>query len=102
MAQTLPRISARPVDAEMQTREKITTVTSSASLYDNVNNTNVTSAAGAQNQMQLGTGPGGKILKTDSIRLKSMQDKQQQNEICQTTPKTTSVAINTTNQVINK
>lgn len=64
--------------------DKITTATSSASLYDNVNNPMV----GTQ------VGPGGKILKSqDSI--KSMKEKQ--NETCQTTPKTANVGIGTVN-----
>ncbi|XP_031784765.1 protein still life, isoform SIF type 1 isoform X4 [Nasonia vitripennis] len=88
VSSTLPRIASRSADAEMNARDKITTATSAASLYDNVNNTNASGGAA-------GGGPGGKVLKNqDSLKLK---DKQQQSETCQTTPKTTNVAIGTVN-----
>lgn len=75
---TLPRTMARSTEMEMaQGRDKITAATSSASLYDNVNNANQ---------------PLGKSLKSgDSMK----KDKQQQNETCQTTPKTANVGIGT-------
>lgn len=67
----------------MTGRDKIGTATSSASLYDNVNN------------VPGGATAGPKILKTgDSIKRK---DTQQQNETCQTNPKTANVGIGTTN-----
>lgn len=69
---------ARSTEMEMTPgRDKITAATSSASLYDNVNNANQ---------------PLGKTLKSgDSIK---KQDKQQ-NETCQTVPKTANVSIGT-------
>jgi hypothetical protein len=65
----------------MSSRDKITTATSSASLYDNVN-------SGSTGAVAKG------IKSTDSLKLK---DKQQQSETCQTTPKTVNVAIGTNN-----
>lgn len=81
-ASTLPRTLGRSTEMEMiQGRgDKIAAATSSASLYDNVNNANST--------------PGKNLKSTDSIKLK---EKQQQNETCQTTPKTASVATGTAN-----
>ncbi|XP_051174305.1 protein still life, isoform SIF type 1 isoform X2 [Leptopilina boulardi] len=78
-ASTLPRTMARSTEMEMTPgRDKITAATSSASLYDNVNNANQ---------------PLGKTMKSgDSIK---KQDKQQQNETCQTAPKTATVGIGT-------
>lgn len=71
----------RSVDMEMTPgREKITTATSSASIYDNVNNTGDT----------LGKSP----KSSDSCK-HNVKDKQ--NETCQTTPKTANVAIGTSN-----
>lgn len=58
-------------------REKITAATSSASLYDNVNNATAT--------------PG----KTTKIGGDSTKQKEKQNETCQTTPKTANVGIET-------
>ncbi|XP_058790073.1 protein still life, isoform SIF type 1 isoform X2 [Phymastichus coffea] len=82
-ASTLPRSTSRSADAEMTGREKIATATSSASLYDDVNN------------QPGGATPGPKILKSgDSIKRK---DTQQQNETCQTNPKTANVGIGTAN-----
>lgn len=60
--------------------DKIAAATSSASLYDNVNNANST--------------PGKTGKSGDSIKIK---EKQQQNETCQTTPKTANVATGTAN-----
>lgn len=66
---------ARSTEMEMTPgRDKITTATSSASLYDNVNNPNAT--------------PG----KTPKIGDKQ---KEKQNEICQTIPKTANIGIGT-------
>ncbi|KAK2576133.1 hypothetical protein KPH14_007463 [Odynerus spinipes] len=77
-ASTLPRTTARSTEMEMTPgREKITAATSSASLYDNVNNANVTP---------------GKTAKGSETGSKS---KEKQNETCQTTPKTANVAIGT-------
>lgn len=56
-------------------RDKITAATSSASLYDNVNNANVTP---------------GKTAKAGESK-----QKEKQNETCQTTPKTANVGIET-------
>ncbi|XP_015603895.1 protein still life, isoform SIF type 1 isoform X3 [Cephus cinctus] len=76
---TLPRTMARSTEMEMTPgRDKITAATSSASLYDNVTNANAT--------------PGKTAKSGDSIKQK---EKQQQNETCQTTPKTANVAIGT-------
>ncbi|XP_046615462.1 protein still life, isoform SIF type 1 isoform X3 [Neodiprion virginianus] len=81
-ASTLPRTLGRSTEMEMiQGRgDKIAAATSSASLYDNVNNTNST--------------PGKTPKSGDSIKLK---EKQQHNETCQTTPKTANVATGTAN-----
>ncbi|KAK0177568.1 hypothetical protein PV328_001608 [Microctonus aethiopoides] len=80
-ASTLPRTMNRSVDMEMTPgREKITTATSSASIYDNVNNT--------------GDTPGKSPKSSDSCK-HNVKDKQ--NETCQTTPKTANVAIGTSN-----
>jgi len=57
-------------------RDKITAATSSASLYDNVNNTSATP---------------GKTPKAGD----SMKQKEKQNETCQTTPKTANIGIGT-------
>lgn len=57
-------------------REKITAATSSASLYDNVNNANATP---------------GKTAKGSE----TSKPKEKQNETCQTTPKTANVGIGT-------
>ncbi|XP_076682836.1 guanine nucleotide exchange factor still life isoform X4 [Andrena cerasifolii] len=71
---TLPRTMARSADMEMTpAREKITAATSSASLYDNVNNTNTT--------------PG----KTPKASGDSAKQKEKQTETCQTTPKTANI-----------
>ncbi|XP_033199364.1 guanine nucleotide exchange factor still life isoform X2 [Bombus vancouverensis nearcticus] len=73
---TLPRTMARSTEVEMTpARDKITAATSSASLYDNVNNANVTP---------------GKTPKTGELK-----QKEKQNETCQTTPKTANVGIET-------
>lgn len=56
-------------------RDKITAATSSASLYDNVNNTSATP---------------GKIPKIGDLA-----KKEKQNETCQTTPKTANIGIGT-------
>ncbi|XP_003485773.1 protein still life, isoform SIF type 1 isoform X2 [Bombus impatiens] len=73
---TLPRTMARSTEVEMTpARDKITAATSSASLYDNVNNANVTP---------------GKTPKTGESK-----QKEKQNETCQTTPKTANVGIET-------
>lgn len=80
------------MDAEMPGArgDKMPNATSSASLYDNVNNSN----AGGGGPGAVGGGAGPKVLKSqDSITRK---DKQQQNETCQTAPKTANVAIGTT------
>ncbi|XP_015436114.1 PREDICTED: protein still life, isoform SIF type 1-like [Dufourea novaeangliae] len=75
---TLPRTMARSTEMEMTPgREKITAATSSASLYDNVNNTSAT--------------PG----KTSKVSGDSTKQKEKQNETCQTTPKTANVGIET-------
>lgn len=67
---------ARSTEVEMTpARDKITAATSSASLYDNVNNTNVTP---------------GKTSKAGEPK-----QKEKQNETCQTTPKTANVGIET-------
>ncbi|XP_078039922.1 guanine nucleotide exchange factor still life isoform X3 [Augochlora pura] len=73
---TLPRTMARSTEMDV-TREKITAATSSASLYDNVNNTSAT--------------PG----KTAKVGGDSAKQKEKQNETCQTTPKTANVGIET-------
>lgn len=57
-------------------RDKITAATSSASLYDNVNNTSAT--------------PGKTPKAGDSAK-----QKDKQNETCQTTPKTANIGIGT-------
>ncbi|XP_026298597.1 protein still life, isoform SIF type 1 isoform X3 [Apis mellifera] len=73
---TLPRTMARSTEVEMTPgRDKITAATSSASLYDNVNNANVTP---------------GKTAKAGESK-----QKEKQNETCQTTPKTANVGIET-------
>ncbi|XP_017756918.1 PREDICTED: protein still life, isoform SIF type 1 isoform X2 [Eufriesea mexicana] len=73
---TLPRTMARSTEVEMTpARDKITAATSSASLYDNVNNTNVTP---------------GKTPKAGESK-----QKEKQNETYQTTPKTANVGIET-------
>ncbi|XP_026674404.1 protein still life, isoform SIF type 1 isoform X5 [Ceratina calcarata] len=73
---TLPRTMARSTEVEMTPgRDKITTATSSASLYDNVNNTSATP---------------GKTPKAGESK-----QKEKQNETCQTTPKTANVGIET-------
>ncbi|XP_043524154.1 protein still life, isoform SIF type 1 isoform X6 [Frieseomelitta varia] len=73
---TLPRTMARSTEVEMTpARDKITAATSSASLYDNVNNTNVTP---------------GKTSKAGESK-----QKEKQSETCQTTPKTANVGIET-------
>ncbi|XP_060813467.1 protein still life, isoform SIF type 1 isoform X4 [Bombus pascuorum] len=73
---TLPRTMARSTEVEMTpARDKITAATSSASLYDNVNNANVTP---------------GKTPKAGESK-----QKEKQNETCQTTPKTANVGIET-------
>ena len=78
---TLPRTMARSTEMEMTPgRDKITAATSSASLYDNVNNANQ---------------PLGKSLKSGDSMKKDKQ--QQQHETCQTTPKTANVGIGTAN-----
>ncbi|XP_020706936.2 protein still life, isoform SIF type 1 isoform X4 [Athalia rosae] len=81
-ASTLPRTIGRSTEMEMipGRGDKIGAATSSASLYDNVNNANST--------------PGKTPKSGDSIKLK---EKQQQNETCQTTPKTANVATGTAN-----
>ncbi|KAL6429074.1 hypothetical protein ACFW04_008101 [Cataglyphis niger] len=74
---TLPRTMARSTEMEMTPgRDKITAATSSASLYDNVNNPSATP---------------GKTPKTGE----SAKQKDKQNETCQTTPKTANVGIGT-------
>ncbi|GAB1859494.1 Protein still life, isoforms C/SIF type 2 [Camponotus japonicus] len=74
---TLPRTMARSTEMEMTPgRDKITAATSSASLYDNVNNPSATP---------------GKTPKTAD----SAKQKDKQNETCQTTPKTANVGIGT-------
>ncbi|XP_043680030.1 protein still life, isoform SIF type 1 isoform X3 [Vespula pensylvanica] len=76
-ASTLPRTMARSTEMEMTPgREKITAATSSASLYDNVNNANATP---------------GKTPKGSE----ASKPKEKQNETCQTTPKTANVGIGT-------
>lgn len=68
---------ARSTEMEMTPgRDKITAATSSASLYDNVNNPSAT--------------PGKTPKAGDSIK-----QKDKQNETCQTTPKTANVGIGT-------
>ncbi|KAL0126687.1 hypothetical protein PUN28_005216 [Cardiocondyla obscurior] len=72
---TLPRNMGRSTEMEtLPIRDKITAATSSASLYDNVNNTSAT--------------PG----KTPKI---GEAKKEKQNETCQTTPKTANIGIGT-------
>ncbi|XP_029662821.1 protein still life, isoform SIF type 1-like [Formica exsecta] len=74
---TLPRTMARSTEMEMTPgRDKITAATSSASLYDNVNNPSATP---------------GKTPKTGE----SAKQKDKQNETCQTTPKTANIGIGT-------
>ncbi|XP_032674976.1 protein still life, isoform SIF type 1 isoform X9 [Odontomachus brunneus] len=74
---TLPRTMARSTEIEMTPgRDKITAATSSASLYDNVNNPTAT--------------PGKTPKAIDSAK-----QKEKQNETCQTTPKTANVGIGT-------
>ncbi|XP_066583859.1 protein still life, isoform SIF type 1 [Prorops nasuta] len=74
---TLPRTMARSTEMEPG-RDKITTATSSASLYDNVNNANA-----AQ----------GKTMKPGEAG----KQKDKQNETCQTGPKTANIGIGTAN-----
>ena len=85
-------------------RDKITTATSSASLYDNVNNQNPGSMAVGPGGV--GVGPGGQqtpgkspgVLKSqDSIKRQDKQQQQQMEQQCQTQPKTANVAIGTSN-----
>ncbi|KAL6255122.1 hypothetical protein P5V15_013452, partial [Pogonomyrmex californicus] len=74
---TLPRTMGRSTEMDMTPgRDKITAATSSASLYDNVNNTSAT--------------PGKTPKAGDSAK-----QKEKQNETCQTTPKTANVGIGT-------
>ncbi|XP_025159733.1 protein still life, isoform SIF type 1 isoform X8 [Harpegnathos saltator] len=74
---TLPRTMARSTEMEMTPgRDKITAATSSASLYDNVNNPTAT--------------PGKTPKAGDSAK-----QKEKQNETCQTTPKTANIGIGT-------
>ncbi|XP_029155377.1 protein still life, isoform SIF type 1 isoform X3 [Nylanderia fulva] len=74
---TLPRTMARSTEMEMTPgRDKITAATSSASLYDNVNNPSAT--------------PGKTPKAGDSAK-----QKDKQNETCQTTPKTANIGIGT-------
>ncbi|XP_076621932.1 guanine nucleotide exchange factor still life isoform X7 [Colletes latitarsis] len=76
---TLPRTMARSTEMEMTPgRDEITAATSSASLYDNVNNTAAT--------------PGKTPKATGG---ESTKQKEKQNETCQTTPKTANVGIET-------
>ncbi|XP_036144518.1 protein still life, isoform SIF type 1 isoform X6 [Monomorium pharaonis] len=73
---TLPRTIGRSTEIDMTPgRDKITAATSSASLYDNVNNTSMT--------------PGKTPKAGDSVK------KEKQNETCQTTPKTANIGIGT-------
>ncbi|XP_020288814.1 protein still life, isoform SIF type 1 isoform X3 [Pseudomyrmex gracilis] len=70
---TLPRTIVRSTEIEMPSgRDKMTSATSSASLYDNVNNPTMT--------------PGKTPKAGDSAK-----QKEKQNETCQTTPKTATV-----------
>ncbi|XP_018059465.1 PREDICTED: protein still life, isoform SIF type 1 isoform X2 [Atta colombica] len=74
---TLPRTIGRSTEMDMTPgRDKITAATSSASLYDNVNNTSAT--------------PGKTPKAGDSAK-----QKEKQNETCQTTPKTANIGIGT-------
>ncbi|XP_024876872.1 protein still life, isoform SIF type 1 isoform X8 [Temnothorax curvispinosus] len=74
---TLPRTMGRSTEMDMTPgRDKITAATSSASLYDNVNNT---------------SGTPGKTPKAGD----SAKQKEKQNETCQTTPKTANIGIGT-------
>ncbi|XP_077265476.1 guanine nucleotide exchange factor still life isoform X5 [Temnothorax americanus] len=74
---TLPRTMGRSTEMDMTPgRDKITAATSSASLYDNVNNT---------------SGTPGKTPKAGD----STKQKEKQNETCQTTPKTANIGIGT-------
>ncbi|XP_067203017.1 protein still life, isoform SIF type 1 isoform X4 [Linepithema humile] len=73
---TLPRTMARSTEMEMPGRDKITAATSSASLYDNVNNPSATP---------------GKTPKAGDLA----KQKEKQNETCQTTPKTANIGIGT-------
>ncbi|CAK9806660.1 Protein still life, isoform SIF type 1 [Anthophora plagiata] len=83
---TLPRTMARSTEMEMTPgREKITAATSSASLYDNVNATNVNVTPGKTSKTGISGSGGGE----------SKQQKEKQNETCQTTPKTANVGIET-------
>ncbi|XP_011302498.1 protein still life, isoform SIF type 1 isoform X5 [Fopius arisanus] len=78
-ASTLPRTMNRTSEMEMTPgRDKIAPATSSASLYDNVNNT--------------GDTPGKTSKSGDSCK-HTVKDKQ--NETCQTTPKTANIGIGT-------
>lgn len=71
----------RVIDMEMTPgRDKVTAATSSASLYDNVNNTSDTT---------------GKTIKSGDSCKHIGKDKQ--NETCQTTPKTANIGIGTSN-----
>ncbi|XP_025990148.1 protein still life, isoform SIF type 1 isoform X2 [Solenopsis invicta] len=73
---TLPRSMGRSTEMDITPgRDKITAATSSASLYDNVNNTSAT--------------PGKTPKAGDSVK------KDKQNETCQTTPKTANIGIGT-------
>ncbi|XP_011061096.1 PREDICTED: protein still life, isoform SIF type 1 isoform X6 [Acromyrmex echinatior] len=75
-ASTLPRTIGRSTEMDMTPgRDKITAATSSASLYDNVNNTST---------------PGKTPKAGDSAK-----QKEKQNETCQTTPKTANIGIGT-------
>lgn len=72
---TLPRTMGRSTEMDMTPgRDKITAATSSASLYDNVNN----------------TATPGKTPKAGDLAKKDKQ-----NETCQTTPKTANIGIGT-------
>ncbi|XP_063981634.1 protein still life, isoform SIF type 1 isoform X1 [Diachasmimorpha longicaudata] len=78
-ASTLPRTMNRTSEMEMTPgRDKIAPATSSASLYDNVNNT--------------GDTPGKTSKSGDSCKHIA---KDKQNETCQTTPKTANIGIGT-------
>ncbi|CAB0043988.1 unnamed protein product, partial [Trichogramma brassicae] len=108
-AQTLPRLTSRSADAEMQQRgDKMPNAVSSGSLYDNVNNSNSTgvgpggqmtanSAAAAAAQGKL-LKPGEQQQQQHTLRRQTSVDKQQQSEqMCQTGVKTANVGIGTTN-----
>ncbi|XP_014226611.1 protein still life, isoform SIF type 1 isoform X3 [Trichogramma pretiosum] len=106
-AQTLPRLTSRSADAEMQQRgDKMPNAVSSGSLYDNVNNSNNT-GVGPGGQMTANSAAQGKLLKPGeqqqqqqqhTLRRQTSVDKQQQSEqMCQTGVKTANVGIGTTN-----